>query len=705
MSAPTIRVIRGAALLAAAPLLFSFACRRAHPTGTLTRAFPSTPDVLLITIDTLRADALGYAGNSQVRTPTLDRLARGGVVFRGAHAHNVVTLPSHANILTGLLPYQHGVRDNTGFRLSHGAPTLASLLKAKGYATAAFVGAFPLDARFGLNWGFDVYDDRYRRGKTSLDFEMPERPAAEVVAAAKAWWDGTAGKPRFLWVHLYDCHAPYRPPQPFAEEYRSYPYLGEVAAVDAALAPLLAPLREGGSPAALILVTADHGEALGDHGEQTHGLFAYEATLHVPLIVWCAPALRPAVRDDAVGHVDIAPTILQAAGVPAPSGWLGSSLLSPPRPSGPMRGYFEAYSAAYNRGWAPLRGVLSEGMKFVDLPIPELYELGSDSSESRNIAQEKPEAALRLARLLPEESRAGAPPAAPPSEEVRALRSLGYLSGQAKLKPRYGPADDPKSLVAVDRDLHACIDLYQRGQLDEATALARKIVRERPTMAIGYENLGFLLRQRGSSPEALAVYRKAVDSGIAGEELIGHYGLALAEAGRGADAIAVLEPLSGTSDPDTLNALGIAYADAGRPADADRAFVRALERDARNVEAYQNLGIVALRAGKTAEAAGRFREALALDDRLPRAWNGLGVALARLGQEREAIAAWTKAIALDPRLYDALFNLGLTAGKNGMRREARGALERFVATAPASQYRADISRARQMLATLAESGS
>jgi len=692
-------------MLAAAPLLFSFACRRDHPTGTSARAFPSAPDVLLVTIDTLRADALGYAGNSQVRTPTLDRLARGGVVFRGAHAHNVVTLPSHANILTGLLPYQHGVRDNTGFRLSPGTPTLASLLKAKGYATAAFVGAFPLDARFGLNTGFDVYDDRYPRGKTSLDFEMPERPAAEVVAAAKAWWDGAAGKRRFLWVHLYDCHAPYRPPQPFAEEYRSHPYLGEVAAVDAALSPLLSPLLEGGSPPALVLVTADHGEALGDHGEQTHGLFAYEATLHVPLIVWCAPALRPAVRDDAVGHVDIAPTILQAAGIPAPKGWLGSSLLSPPRPSGPMRGYFEAYSAAYNRGWAPLRGVLSEGMKFVDLPIPELYDLGSDSSESRNLAQEKPEAARRLARLLPEESRAGAAPAAPPSEEVRALRSLGYLSGQAKPKPRYGPADDPKSLVAVDRDLHACIDLYQRGQLDEATALARKIVRERPTMAIGYENLGFLLRQRGSSPEALAVYRKAVDSGIAGEELIGHYGLALAEAGRAADAIAVLERLSGTSDPDTLNALGIAYADAGRPADADRVFVRALERDARNVEAYQNLGIVALRAGKTAEAAGRFREALALDDRLPRAWNGLGVALARLGQEREAIAAWTKAIALDPRLYDALFNLGLTAGKKGMRREARGALERFIATAPASQYRADISRARQMLASLEESGS
>src|SRR6266571_3613476 len=204
-------------------------------------------DIILVTIDTVRADSVGFAGNTKVKTPFLDRLASEGIVFANAHAHNVVTLPSHVNILTGLYPYQHGVRDNTGFRVDPGTPTLATWLKGRGYATGAFVGAFPLDSRFGLTRGFDTYDDRYPKGKTALDFEMPERPAAEVVAAAQKWYAENAGRPRFLWVHLYDCHAPYRPPRPFDERYRDDPYLGEVAAVDAALKPLLDPFLGGQS--------------------------------------------------------------------------------------------------------------------------------------------------------------------------------------------------------------------------------------------------------------------------------------------------------------------------------------------------------------------------------------------------------------------------------------------------------------------------
>ena len=279
-------------------LLAFSACRgrtesAAAPAPGSASSASSRPDVLLITIDTLRADSLGFAGNRKVETPVLDRLAAQGRVFRNAHAHNVVTLPSHANVLTGLLPYQHGIRDNTGFRLDPSSPTLATLLKAGGYETAAFVGAFPVDSRFGLSRGFDVYDDRYPRGLSRLDFEMPERPASEVVPAALAWWNEKRSAPRFLWVHLYDPHAPYRPPAPFADRYRSNEYLGEVAATDAALAPLLDPLTSGAATPALVIVTSDHGEALGDHGEETHGLFAYEATLHVPLVVWFRGKVHP----------------------------------------------------------------------------------------------------------------------------------------------------------------------------------------------------------------------------------------------------------------------------------------------------------------------------------------------------------------------------------------------------------------------------
>lgn len=659
----------------------------------------SRPDVLLVTIDTLRTDSVGFGGNTKVETPVLDRLAAQGMLFRNAHAHNVVTLPSHANILTGLLPYQHGIRDNTGFRLDPSTPTLATLLKARGYATAAFIGAFPLDSRFGLSRGFDVYDDRYPRGRTPLDFEMPERPATDVVPPAVAWWNEKRSSPRFLWVHLYDPHAPYRPALPFAERYSSNPYLGEIAATDAALAPLLNPFTTGGAPPALVIVTSDHGEALGDHGEETHGLFAYEATLHIPLLVWFRGRVSPGSSADLVRHVDIAPTVLAAAGAEKPASLTGSSLLTPP--PAPRQAYFESFSTALNRGWAPLRGVIAEGMKFVDLPVPELYDLARDPAESHNLAGEQPDLLRRLARMLPAESELGharRPDATP--EEVARLRSLGYLSASATLKARYSVGDDPKNLVSIDHQLHDCVDLYQRGKLPEAIALGRTVLRERPGMEAGYENLGFLLRRANQSDEALRVYRAAIDRGVASEELRSHYALALSEVGRGREAVAVLQPLASSSDPETLNALGIALSDAGRGAEAAKAFERALAEDPGFVEAVQNLGIVRLRADDISGARDLFRRALARDDKLPRAWNGLGVALARLQDERGAIEAWDHAVALDPDLYDALFNLGLTAGKNGMRREARTALERFVATAPPAAYRADIARARGLLKML-----
>src|SRR5688500_12626705 len=293
------------AIAAAAFFLLGCPVRESAPAPT------SAGDIILVTIDTWRADSAGFAGHPRVKTPFLDSLASRGVVFTNAHAHNVVTLPSHANMLTGLNPYEHGVRENAGYVLDEKVQTLAERLAAAGYATGAFVAAFPLDKRYGLGQGFELYDDNYGKGRASLDFTVQERPAAAVLQSAAKWWGSVAGRKRFLWVHLYEPHAPYVPPEPFASEYRDAPYLGEVAATDDALGRILGPLLED---ATTVIVTADHGEALGDHGELTHGLFAYESTLKVPLLV-VAPRIAPHRDDTWARHIDIAPSILERAGV------------------------------------------------------------------------------------------------------------------------------------------------------------------------------------------------------------------------------------------------------------------------------------------------------------------------------------------------------------------------------------------------------
>jgi arylsulfatase A-like enzyme/Tfp pilus assembly protein PilF len=679
--------------------------RRASERGPAKAPRPADPDILLITIDTLRADATGFAGNTRVETPNLDRLAKQGVVFPNAHAHNVVTLPSHANILTGLYPYQHGVRENSGFRLPPQIPTLATLLKRRGYATAAFVGAFPLDSRFGLNRGFDVYDDRYPKERSVLEFEMPERPASEVIASARRWYEEHGGTRRFLWVHLYDCHAPYRPPPAFAERYRSDPYLGEVAGVDAALAPLLTPFLDGQAPPTLIVVTADHGEALGGHGEETHSLFAYEETLRVPLIVWFPGRIAPGVDSRSARHVDIAPTVADVAGAPRPPLWPGASLLAPPPRKPGDVSYFEAFSAAYNYGWAPLRGVVAEGYKYIDLPVPELYDLKADPSERDNLAASRPEEVRRLRGRIPPESAIGAAArSTPDSEAAGRLRSLGYLSGGAPVKSSYTVEDDPKRLVGVDREMHRYVELYQGGDLRGATALARKVVSERPSLFLAYVHLAFLLRKAGESAAALDVYKSAVARGITNEELLTHYGLALCEAGRADEAIKLLRPFASSPEPNTLNALGIAFADSGRTAEAEETFRKALAADPDDLEAHENMGIVRLRAEDLSGARDSFRRALAIDERSPRAWNGLGVSQARLGDERGAVDSWGRAVALDPKMYDALFNQGLMAAKLGLRQQAREALERFVSSAPRARYGADIEKAHGVLKTLAADG-
>ncbi|HZI63244.1 MAG TPA: tetratricopeptide repeat protein, partial [Thermoanaerobaculia bacterium] len=490
------------------------------------------------------------------------------------------------------------------------------------------------------------------------------------------------------------------PPEPFAARYADAPYLGEVAATDAFLAPLLAPFLDGGQPPALVVFTADHGEALGDHGEQTHGLFAYEATLRVPLVLWGAGVL-PGRDPRPARHVDLLPTLLAAAGVEAPRGLPGAALTAPPAPAASWS-YFEALSANLNRGWAPLRGVMSGDRKAIELPLPELYDLAADAGEERNLVADDRPAARQLFGLLTAESSWPPPKAAATSEEEAGLRSLGYVVGSAAPKSSYGPEDDPKRLVDLDGKLQQVIDLYSRRRLAEAERLARDIVRARPSMGTGYSHLAQVLLEQDKRDEAIAVMDAAARRGLASEGLLRQLGLTLAETGQHARALDILRPPAERPEPDpsTLNAYGLALSEAGKQEEAAAVLRRAVAADPNNAVAYQHLSLVALRRRDWSAALDPARRALDLNPELPLAWNNLGVARYSTGDRDGALQAWERAVQIDARQFDTLFNLGFKAAEAGRVEQARRVLRQFVDTAPAARYRADIEQARALLERL-----
>ena len=668
------------------------------------RAFAIEPDadrnVLLVTIDTLRADALGSYGGGAV-TPNLDRLAARGARFDFAHAHAVVTLPSHASILSGRYPYEHGVRDNTGYRFDQSMPTLATLLKAQGFATGAFIGGFPLDRRFGLGVGFDTYDDRL---ESASGFEIGERErrADRVVAPALEWIGAQQGK-WFSWVHVYDPHVTYEAPEEWRARFPTDPYLAEVSWTDHALGALFSRLDQL-DRRTLVIVTADHGESLGDHGELTHGLFAYEPVLRVPLIVADVGSSRPARSQGAVitspvRHVDLAPTILEAAGAPALPSVSGTSLLpvlndeaTDDRPS-----YFEAMTAAVARGWAPLRGVISAREKYIDLPIPELYDLAADPGETQNLAPGAQERARILFNTL--RTFNTAPPAraaAETPETLERLRSLGYIGGaSAPVRERYTEEDDPKRLVVIEQMLARAGDAQREGRFDEAISLYRQAIARRADTEDAYRKLALVYWRQGRARDAIETLEAALKAGVTQSEVRIKLGQYLAEAGQPARAIELLEASAG-SDPDALIGLGNAYMLAGRGPDAIRTFLRLLANDPRNAVAHENLGAAYLQQRNLAAAEQSLREAIALDPNRPGAHTALGVVLAESGREAAAIDAWTRAVAIEPRELNALYNLTVYLARMDRRDEARAYGEQFLAIAPPA-LRQDAERIRAVI--------
>lgn len=671
-------------------------------------------NVLLITVDTLRADYLGCYGNKKIGTPSIDSLAEAGILFEYAYAHNVVTLPSHANIMTGTYPIFHGIRDDIGFRLDGRFVTLAEILKKNGYKTAAFVGAFVLDSKFGLDQGFDLYDDFYGASDSLAEFSMVERRAEKVIESALEWLEAGGRTRWFCWIHLFDPHIPYRPPQPFKDKYKQDLYAGEVAYVDFSLRRLLEYIKSTNQAReTLVVLTSDHGESLGEHEERTHGIFAYNSTLHIPLIFHLPRIFRkPKVIQKRARHIDILPTILEILKIDVPRDVQGRSLLTLLKKSKSWKvddSYFEAMTAHLNSDWAPLQGILSGDFKYINLPIKELYDVRSDPREEKNLARNKKsvvnELDNRLNKLLNEYS-------ALPSlrgqrrredlETLRKLEALGYVGGGSTKfqKKVYTQKDDPKKLIDLHNSMLEAIDVYHdEGEAEEAARIFQDILSQRPTFSRIYSHLAFIYRQRGRLNEAIETLEKALSLGVEEHSILSKLGVYYQEAERYRESAEVLEVFIERypEDPNAYNYLGVSYWRLGKLEKAVETFKKLFALDSTHASGHNNLGSVYLSQKKISLAVQQFEAALKVAPRMAAAYNGLGVAYANQKNYDEAIKNWQRAVELDDRQYDALYNLGVLLTKRGEFDSALEYIEKFIKNAPPAKYEKDIKKMKKLM--------
>jgi len=488
--------------------------------------------VLLITIDTLRADRLGAYGDAKARTPALDALARQGVVFERAYTPVPITLPAHVSLMTGLLPPAHGVRGNGAFALGPNVPTLAEAMKASGRQTAAFVGGFPLSRRFGLNRGFDEYDDAMSKAP-GVNYDFAERRAHDVVEAATRWMSVNPG-PVFVWVHLFDPHAPYDPPPEFRT---GDPYRDEIASADAAVATLISAW-DARAKRSVVVATADHGEAFGEHGEWSHSLFIYDTTLHIPLIVR-APGLEAGKRSRvAVGLTDVAATVVELAGADTtsvPGVSLTKSLGSEARDRAL---YAETEAPRQDFGWSDLRSIREDGFKWIRAPRPELYALSGDPDEGKNLAAtDLPRSRAFDTALSKVLAGTGEKTAsrAPDAESTERLRSLGYVQGPGGR----GSGADPKDRVEVAQKIAGATGPF--ADWGEAIRNYRALVALDPQNPLLNLRLADALLRSGEPEASLPFFARVVKAGpITADAHVG-YATALARLNRLADARRVLE--------------------------------------------------------------------------------------------------------------------------------------------------------------------
>ena len=638
-------------------------------------------NLLLITIDTLRADRVSCYSHEHLKTPLFDSLAEKGVLFSRAFAHAPITLTSHASILLGTTPLRHGVHDNANFVVKKDFLTLAEYLKNYGYSTAAFIGGYPLDSRFGLDQGFDLYDDEY--GDQSPQKRAYKERKAEVVVRRALDWLKSQKSPWFLWVHCYDPHNPYEPPEPYKTLYKNQVYDGEVAYVDSELEKLINYLKENKLfEKTMVFFTADHGESLGQHGEETHGYLAYNTTLWVPLII-CIPGLKPGRVEQQTAHIDIFPTVCDVLKIEKPSFLQGISLL--PAIHGkrlPARAiYFECLYPYYSRGWAPLYGYIQGNEKFVDSPLPELYDLEKDFDEHKNLISGKTinKYKEKLSQLTKGQSplESFKDERRLDRESLQKLRSLGYISSpQVSKKEKYGPEDDVKALLPYHNKSIEAANLYERGKKKEAIEYLEKILAERKDIDIAYSTLADLYKEEGRTNDALEVLRRGIEVLPSSYEILSRQINFLLEARRFDNVIQIINASSLPqieNDPDAWNELGIAYMSKGDFKKAEDVFEKAISLDDGYSFSYQNLGSLYFsiflknkEISSYQKSLDYYKKAIELEPGDASAYNGLGAVYLQGGNLEGAIYCLGKALELKPDYGLAVYNLGLAyfnAGK------------------------------------------
>ena len=654
------------------------------------RPHPPRPSLLLVTIDTLRADRVGAYGYAAAETPVLDALARRGVRFASAQSTTPLTGPSHATILTGTYPPQHGVRENVSFLLDERHPTLATRLKRHGYATGAFVGAYPVAAGFGFGQGFDHFSEGLHPNPGIG--QGAERPGNEVADAAVAWL-GAAPAPFLAWVHFYDPHAPYAPPPPFRERFAGRPYDGEIAFTDAQLGRLVEALRAAGrEDDTVVAVLADHGEGLGEHGEAGHGALIYESTLRVPLLLSGPGVAAGRVAGEAVGTVDLVPTLLDLLGLPPAEGLPGRSLRPAlegrPLPRAPL--YAEALFGRLNCRWSSLRGWREGDWKLVVGAELELFDLGADPGETVDRSAGEPDRLRRMRAALRTAVGAMSPqgdrprPATLSTEQVERLRSLGYTAGGGggggDLDERGLP--DPRRLVSVYERLEA---------LQGVTG---------PAMEPALREIGELLSRDPGSPHAhyvmAAVAYRAGRFAAAEEAFLRtleldpdrpvirqHYGTLLRDMGRLPDSERQLR-IAVEQVPETDHLTRISLADtltlAGKLDDAEAILRLVLDREPRHTKARGALGRLLVARGRHSEAVPLLQAAADGRDAAPLL--ELAAAYLEMGEPAQAREAAGRAIRLSPGHPWALGLLGHALVMQGRRAEGLVVLNRAVATGP-----------------------